>query len=178
MSGTTQQYISMHQLKSVLSEANNLSVEMIEESNPLVVKRVGSEVVGICGVRRTELANTLYLYVKGQYRGRGYGKELVREVVRQARDCKIDGIVLLVRIDNKPAIHIYKINGFKRLYPFKLPGAWCWRMFLPLSKKGYLVPLKLVAIDFVYYLKCIRGLERVISHLTKHVKPLLRRCCL
>ena len=98
MSRTIQQYISMHQLKSILNEANNLSVEMIEESNPLVVKRVGDEVVGICGVRRTELANTLYLYVKGQYRGRGYGKELVREVVRQARDCKIDGIVLLVRL--------------------------------------------------------------------------------
>jgi len=161
------------QLNEFIDETSGfLSMEMIEDSDPLVVKKVDDMIVGICGVRRSELINSLYLYVKKEFRGMGYGTELVKMVIEQSKG-KMDSIVLSVRMDNAPAIHIYKTCGFKRLYQFKLSGVKCWRMFIPLNRKGWFTPFKLVVIDLVYRLKCIKSLEPLINHLTKYVKKYL-----
>ena len=47
-----------------------------------------------------------------EYRGKGYMKQLLREVIsRYPRPC------LEVFLDNKPALNLYKRMGFKRVYP-------------------------------------------------------------
>ena len=50
-----------------------------------------------------------YLYIKEEYRGKGYASELIKYLLNY----DILNITLEVRVDNISAINLYKKNGFK-----------------------------------------------------------------
>jgi len=55
------------------------------------------------------------------YRGRGYGTQCTAAVARAAFDAGIETVVLNVRCDNSPALHVYEKLGFQR-YALFLEG--------------------------------------------------------
>lgn len=51
--------------------------------------------------------------VAPEYRGRGYARELVDNLLAQARACGLDSVTLEVLCDNTPAIRVYERAGFQ-----------------------------------------------------------------
>ncbi|MCK4735731.1 MAG: GNAT family N-acetyltransferase [Methanophagales archaeon] len=152
----------------------DLTMEMIEVSDPLIIKRENNKIVGVCCVRRYELINDPYLIIKKEFQGRGYGTMLTKKLIEQSKG-KINAIVLRVIIDNAPAIHVYQACGFKRLWKRRRnENTMELRMFIPLNRKGWFTPLRFAAMDIVLYLKRIKSLEPLISYLIRHIKKYLR----
>ncbi|MDG1255414.1 MAG: ribosomal protein S18-alanine N-acetyltransferase [Glaciecola sp.] len=53
--------------------------------------------------------------VAPRFQGRGYGRELINELVKQAKLLHVDDIFLEVRASNQRAIHLYIDSGFKQI---------------------------------------------------------------
>lgn len=51
--------------------------------------------------------------VDPEQRGKGYGKELMRDLIEQARLRAIDALTLEVRVSNRRAIGLYESFGFR-----------------------------------------------------------------
>lgn len=53
------------------------------------------------------------VFTRPDWRGRGLAARCTAAVVREALDAGLNPIVLNVRIDNAPAIHVYEKLGFR-----------------------------------------------------------------
>ncbi|MDD3187526.1 MAG: GNAT family N-acetyltransferase [Bacilli bacterium] len=58
-----------------------------------------------------ERAEIDYIYVKEEYRKKGYGTDLLKYVINKSKD--LDNITLEVNVNNKSAINLYKNNNFE-----------------------------------------------------------------
>lgn len=58
-------------------------------------------------------AHITNIAVKDIYRGKGYGKFLLSELIEQAKNLGCNNITLEVKITNVPAINLYLSYGFK-----------------------------------------------------------------
>jgi ribosomal protein S18 acetylase RimI-like enzyme len=58
------------------------------------------------------------VFTRPEYRGRGYASACTAAVTQAALDAGLDIIVLNVRQNNTPAIHIYETLGFRPYYTF------------------------------------------------------------
>lgn len=90
----------------------------IEElDNPLAhyfVIMEESNVVGYAGMWLIlEEAHITNIAIHPNCQGRGYGKDLLRFIIRYAMENNIDKITLEVRTSNKKAIALYKSEGFE-----------------------------------------------------------------
>jgi ribosomal protein S18 acetylase RimI-like enzyme len=86
--------------------------------NPFLVALDQDRVAGWCEVRRDLLpgrAHTglLGMGLRAPYRGRGLGRQLIEQALRQARERAFARIELLVRSPNAPAIRLYSQMGFR-----------------------------------------------------------------
>lgn len=79
---------------------------------------VGGENVGNClcllyhnGAANVALIDSVVIY--RPHRGKGYGKELMREAIEFARTMSADSVELTVNRGNKIARHIYQTLGFE-----------------------------------------------------------------
>jgi ribosomal protein S18 acetylase RimI-like enzyme len=86
--------------------------------NPFLVTLDQDRVVGWCEVRRDLLpgrAHTglLGMGLRAPYRGRGLGRQLIEQALRQARERGFERIELLVRSPNARAIRLYSQMGFQ-----------------------------------------------------------------
>lgn len=54
-----------------------------------------------------------------EYRRRGFGEKLMKTIIRKLKESGADRVVLEVRVDNKPAISLYRKLGFKELDTLK-----------------------------------------------------------
>ena len=52
--------------------------------------------------------------VKKEYRGLGYSRKLMEQMVKSAAEMGIQDLTLEVRAGNEPAINLYKSCGFKK----------------------------------------------------------------
>lgn len=52
--------------------------------------------------------------VKKEYRGLGYSRKLMEQMVKSAGEQEVQDLTLEVRAGNKPAINLYKSYGFKK----------------------------------------------------------------
>ncbi len=80
----------------------------------ILVADIGNAVVGYVVVSyREEEAKIMSLAVKREFRRRGIGKMLLREVIRRARSKGIKRLTLEVRVSNRAAQELYKKLGFE-----------------------------------------------------------------
>lgn len=76
--------------------------------------RDANGIVGYIGIHPEEERLFLSkLYLKKQYRGRGYGREMLAFVVQQARALGKSAVYLTVNRGNAHSIAVYRAAGFK-----------------------------------------------------------------
>lgn len=72
------------------------------------------ETIGYIGIQpEDELLFLSKLYLKKEYRGHGYGRQMIEFVVQQARELGKSGVYLTVNRFNDGSINVYHATGFK-----------------------------------------------------------------
>lgn len=84
-----------------------------------------------------EDAQVMTIAVDGTHQNHGLGRRLLDALVARARELGAERVLLEVRVDNDPAIHLYESSGFRRLgrrRAYYQPGDIdAWTMLLPLE---------------------------------------------
>lgn len=97
-----------------------------------------AEVVGFAQLRHRpshsddlppEAANNVYYEVAAAHRGRGYGKELLRQVLDEARRIGLSHVRLTVTNDNPTSRHIVEDAGGKLVGEFTARNGELYRLF-------------------------------------------------
>jgi ribosomal-protein-alanine N-acetyltransferase len=97
----------------------NLAMQLILDQ-----KCIGFYIIQVLSTASFTEWNLEEIAVAPGFQGRGYGRELINELVKQARLLQVDDIFLEVRASNQRAIHLYKKSGFEQIdvrknyYPF------------------------------------------------------------
>lgn len=94
-----------------------------------------SNAVAACGIRT--LFNVLVLYVEEDYRGRGFGTEVLVKTLDAAREHGLNFVTLSVASDNVAAYRLYSTQGFRELVHLRKPDLIL--MINPLTRKGWFV---------------------------------------
>lgn len=80
---------------------------------------VGEENEVICGfagiTASVDTADIMNIGVRKEYRGRGIGRALLEQLIRQAIQCGCEQMLLEVRESNQPARQLYQTGGFTEL---------------------------------------------------------------
>jgi len=81
--------------------------------NIYIVSTDNGTIVGYCGMWAVlGEGNIVCVAVREEYRGRGVGRSLVRELVKRGIENGVDAFFLEVRESNAAAIHLYETEGF------------------------------------------------------------------
>ena len=88
--------------------------DMIRRDNmTYLVAEADGMIIGGAGMRNIlgdgEITNVAIL---SEYRGRGYGKRLIAELLKAGRELGAKDFTLEVRVSNTPAIRLYESLGF------------------------------------------------------------------
>lgn len=87
--------------------------ELLQRYTVYLVARAGQRVVGYAGMHVIwEQAHVTNIAVHPEYRGRGFGERLLRELMRVARRKGVRQMTLEVRVSNAPAQGLYRKLGF------------------------------------------------------------------
>lgn len=74
---------------------------------------LGEETIGYIGIQpEDELLFLSKLYLKKEYRGHGYGRQMIDFVVQQARELGKSGVYLTVNRFNDGSVGVYRATGF------------------------------------------------------------------
>lgn len=96
--------------------SNILETELKNPFSKYIIAKINNEIVGFAGVIDTvdqlEITN---IVVKKNFRKRGIGNELLKELIEYAIKNDKEKIILEVNITNIPAIKLYEKNGFKNV---------------------------------------------------------------
>jgi putative acetyltransferase len=104
---------------------HGFSVErLVAEGVPLFVLRVGGEPAGCGGIKLVgdqaghEYGELKRMYVRPQFRGRGFGKQILDQLADYALAKGVTLLRLETGIHQQSAIRLYEQAGFRRIPPF------------------------------------------------------------
>ncbi len=90
-----------------------------ELENPRTVYIVGEldgEIIASAGVEIfADEAEMTTFAVEPEFQGRGFGKKILTEIIRIAKDLGATSMIFEVRCSNVPALHIYQKFGFHKI---------------------------------------------------------------
>lgn len=96
--------------------ASTLESELKNPFSKYIVAKIENEIVGFAGVidtvDRLEITN---IVVKKNFRKNGIGNELLKNLIKLAKENEKTEITLEVNNINLPAIKLYEKNGFKNV---------------------------------------------------------------
>lgn len=91
-----------------------------EKNNSLnctYVMAIGNEIIGKTRLEINDHVGGIYgLEILPDYRGKGYGRELLIHSIIKLKERNVDVITLQVETNNKNALYLYKSCGFKENY--------------------------------------------------------------
>lgn len=95
----------------------------------------GNKLVGCVAVRplQEDICEMKRLFVRPEFRGHGYGKILVEEIIKKAHNIGYHYMRLDTLSSLKQAINLYESFGFKKIKPYcfnPLPDVICWELKL------------------------------------------------
>ena len=97
--------------------SEKLLAEMLENSydEAWVLVHPEDGLIGYLNVRFLAGEGELMrIAVKKEYRGLGYSRKLMEQMVKSAEEKEVQDLTLEVRAGNRPAINLYKSYGFKK----------------------------------------------------------------
>lgn len=110
-------------------ELANLPGEYATPTGRLLLAYEESELAGCVALRRVDegVCEMKRLFLRGEFRGRGLGRELIEAIIREAKQIGYERM----RLDTLPpkmndAIALYRSYGFKEIMPYyenPVPGA-------------------------------------------------------
>ena len=107
--------ISMRTFDEDFEEANNRINDCLEsEFREQYLAVLNDEVIGLCSINQEEEEISIFgLGIVPEYRGYGYGKELLHMIVDSLIERGKSKITLMVTCENTSAIRLYKQFGFQ-----------------------------------------------------------------
>lgn len=76
---------------------------------------INNKMIGIAYIGMRKHRAILHgIHVDKEYRGKGIGKKLIKEVIKSLKNYKINKLILYVKEDNIIALNLYKKMGFKK----------------------------------------------------------------
>ena len=96
----------------LLAAVYGLSAADGDDAGQGSIKVDGTTVAGYALLRCLGDAELIYIAVSEEYRGRGTGKRLLKELIEEAEGRNAGSIFLEVRAGNAPAIKMYESAGF------------------------------------------------------------------
>ena len=115
----------------------SLAAEIVGPGRWYVGAVVAGELVGYAGLWFDGYdAQVMTIGTDERFQGRGLGRRMLENLVDRARTLGAAVVLLEVRVDNDPAIHLYESAGFERLgmrRAYYQPGnidAWTMRLRL------------------------------------------------
>lgn len=70
------------------------------------------------GIIEKDFVGIFDIIVKKEFRGKGYGKEIVKTILAKAYEAGIEKAYLQVMMNNSVALELYKNLGFKEIYKY------------------------------------------------------------
>lgn len=93
--------------------SENMIISSIENGCIMVVVEIDNKVVGYAGLYPSgDIANVAVI---PNEQGKGYGTELVKELIKVAKINDIEKLFLEVRVSNIKAIKLYEKCGFEKI---------------------------------------------------------------
>lgn len=91
-----------------------LKEELSSDSSKYIVAITKSEVIGFAGIKfALDQVDIMNIVTRKDYRNKGVGTLLLRELISICKEFKANSIFLEVSEDNEPAIKLYKKLGFE-----------------------------------------------------------------
>ena len=102
-------------------ELKTLDVQYKHPLGAVLILKYGEVAVGCIGLRKFSqgIGEIKRLFIRGEFRGRGWGKMLVRGILEIARELKYKCLKLDTLADMIPAIELYKSFGFRIVEPYR-----------------------------------------------------------
>ncbi len=95
---------------------NILKEELSSDSSKYIVAITKSEVIGFAGIKfALDQVDIMNIVTRKDYRNKGVGTLLLRELISICKEFKANYIFLEVSEDNEPAIKLYKKLGFENV---------------------------------------------------------------
>ncbi len=95
---------------------NILKEELSSDSSKYIVAITKSEVIGFAGIKfALDQVDIMNIVTRKDYRNKGVGTLLLRELISICKEFKANSIFLEVSEDNEPAIKLYKKLGFENV---------------------------------------------------------------
>lgn len=92
------------------------SIKKEVEKDRVILIKSGGEILGYCiFMTAADEGEILRIAVRENFRGRGIGKMLLYDSLREMKKCKCESVFLEVRESNKSAIHLYEKAGFLKV---------------------------------------------------------------
>ena len=119
----------------------SLAAEIVGPGRWYVGAVVGGALVGYAGLWFDGFdAQVMTIGTDERFQGRGLGRRMLENLLDRARTLSAAVVLLEVRVDNDPAIHLYESMGFERLgmrRAYYQPGNIdAWTMRLDLRQTG------------------------------------------
>jgi len=96
--------------------------------NPIIVAENDKEIVGFASLSkystRCAYSDTaeISLYVKEQYQGKGIGKQLMKEIVKEGEKAGLHAIIARIAEGNKISVRLHESVGFRHVGVLKEVG--------------------------------------------------------
>lgn len=99
------------------SDLTDPRASYIEEGGILLVLDVGDKIVGCCGSRPIDNKSMMLkrMYITPEMRGKGYGQQLLDQVIDFCKRHHYQRILLDTHIQFSQGLHFYQKNGFKEV---------------------------------------------------------------
>ena len=96
--------------------------------NPIIVAELNKNVIGFASLTqystRCAYSDTaeLSLYLKEDFRGKGFGKKLMIAIVNEGKKAGLHTVISRITDGNEISVHLHKITGFNHVGIYKEAG--------------------------------------------------------
>ncbi len=96
--------------------------------NPIIVAKEKKNTIGFASLskysNRCAYSDTaeLSLYIRKEFQGKGYGKKLMNEIIKEGKKAGLHVVISRITKGNKKSVYLHKLVGFEKIGIMKEVG--------------------------------------------------------